>query len=523
MKRKITALILCVLLILSCFCSCDLIQPDNNDVAGNQPCEHCDKNDDYLCDYCSVGFNDGEDCTNHRDKNDDGRCDYCLNSFSDGNDGASNCTDHRDKNDDGICDYCNRRYEDGSDCTHRDKNDDGVCDYCGSTHYDGNDVTDDDWNDCTHQDENDDGVCDYCGKAHSDGCNHNNFATYEVFVGEPGETNCLEGAHVVYKVYCSNCDAYLYTNEYDLNAAGHSTEYGKNIGTCLRCGAVDPGVTIDPSLPYTVAVEGGKKFVFMGEYPQQLKAKDVTIVSGPNDKNYYLGSDNNYYAKYVAKNNGYNENKFQNGESIIFGQEYYFKVAPIRWEVVSEESGKAMLVCDSIIDVLAFQDQIKYNENGYAYVDIYNVAEDVPANTYYHSLLRKWLNDSFYNQAFNASQQQVILTTTVGVNENAATHNKYHQATEDKIFVSSGDEGAIGENGYLTTSRRELTDFLRAKGFGSTFDQGEFTPTWLRDPVVGWASFNNEANCLSIYTDYSNPYDVTSERGVIPVMYISFN
>jgi hypothetical protein len=246
-------------------------------------------------------------------------------------------------------------------------------------------VTDDDWYDCTHQDEDDNGICDYCGKNHSDGCNHNNYIPYDVFAGEPGEINCLEGAHVIYKTYCGNCNAYLYTKEYDLAAAGHSTEYGQNIGTCIRCGATDPGVTVDPSAPYTVAEEGGKKFVFMGEYPQHLKANDVTILSGPNDNDYYLGSDGCYYAKYVAKRNSTGENKFKNGESVVFGQEYYFKVAPIRWEIVSTENGKAMLVCDSVIDVSVFQNQIRYDDGGWAYIDRYDVGENVHANTYYHT------------------------------------------------------------------------------------------------------------------------------------------
>lgn len=505
MKTKITALFLTVILLLSIFVGCTPQTPGNNENNGNQngtanndsKCNHRDADDDYVCDYCGELYFDQNDSTG-------------------GGNGGSNKCDHRDKNDDGICDYCNRLYEDGSDCTHRDKDDNGICDYCGCTHYDGNDVTDDDWYDCTHQDENDDGICDYCKQPHDDGCHHNNYIPYDVYEDDYSEATCTEGVTISYKTYCGNCNAYLYTTQAERSPLGHTTEYGTKVGTCSRCLEIDPGVTIDPNAPYTVVEEGGIKFVFMGEYPQQVKADDVSIVSGPNEKDYYLGSDGCYYVKYVAKPNSHGDNDFENGEKITFGKEYYFKVMPIRWKVVSEEGGKARLVCDFIIDYVTYQQDVKY-EGSYAYLDVDGSSEKIPANAYFCSSLRKWLNDQFYNQAFNAAQQQVILTTTVSVNEEVSNYNNKHTPTEDKIFISSKETKKTDVNNSI-----RITDYLRAKGYGTMQDgRWDFGAFWLRDPLVGWSSFNDKMAYVTKENTIQS-MDVSYELGVLPVMYISF-
>ena len=418
-------------------------------------------------------------------------------------------------------------------CTHVDKDDDYFCDKCGISFTDGEEAPEDT---CKHRDADDNYFCDYCNDLFSDGkessggnnnnnntsCNHNYYTNEEyIVITEP---TCTEGGSMTVNEYCSNCGEFVRSSVRNTNPNGHMTESGKKVGICYTCGDIDPGVTIDSSKPYTVVEEGGITFVFMGEYPQSLKKNDVIIVSDEaNEKGYYLGSDGYYYAKYVAKSRGGPETLFQNGEAVVVGQEYYFKVMPIRWRMFSKEGGKALLVCDSVLDVSAFQTEITYGDNGYSYA---KDTDNTPANAYYCSTLRSWLNDYFYNVAFSDAQKNVMLTTTLPVSEDALNYSDKHLSCEDKIFVPSFDEG-IGQNknGYLIASRRIVTDYLRAKGYGQSVARENFyiLNSWLRDPIVGWASKGDTASYY--YVDSANKnhqMSVENSLGVVMAMYISF-
>jgi len=416
-------------------------------------------------------------------------------------------------------------------CTHVDKDDDYFCDKCGNSFTDGDEIADS----CNHRDKDDNNLCDYCNKLFSDGkessggnnnnntsCNHNYYTNEEyIVITEP---TCTEGGSMTVNEYCSNCGEFVRSSIRNTNPNGHMTESGKKVGICYTCGDIDPGVTVDPNKPYTVVEEGGYTFVFMGEYPQALKKNDVNIISDEaNDKGYYLGSDGCYYARYVATH-PYDNNYFQNGEPMTKGQEYYFKVMPIRWLVCSKANGKAMLVCDSVLDATEYQREIVRSDGGFYYI---KDSDSIPANSYAASSLRDWLNEFFYNQAFTDNQKQIILTTTVPVSEELTNFNQNHISTEDKIFVPSYDE-AVGANkkGYLCINGPQYTsDYLRAKGFGQKTAKENWYVSicWLRNPVIGWYSSGKDVYLYN-QDEFSltNPIPVDGPRAVIMAMYISF-
>jgi hypothetical protein len=208
---------------------------------------------------------------------------------------------------------------------------------------------------------------------------------------------------------------------------------------------------------------------------------------------------------------------------MVVGQEYYFKVMPIRWRVYSNEGGKALLVCDSVLDVSAFQTEITYGSNGYSYT---KDTDNTPANAYYCSTLRKWLNDYFYNLAFSDTQKNVMLTTTLSVSEDVLDYSDKYLSCEDKIFVPSFDDGiGYNKNGYLISSYRIVTDYLRAKGYGENLAKENFyiMNSWLRDPVVGWASKGDKASYYYVGSANKNNQNyVEYYYGVVMAMYISF-
>ena len=162
-------------------------------------------------------------------------------------------------------------------------------------------------------------------------------------------------------------------------------------------------------------------YVYFGEYPQTIKSASVTVGAEADSRGYFLGSDGAYYAKVKATpyESGY---KFSNDSSLTSGIEYYFKVEPIKWRILTEGDGKAVLLCESIIA---------------------NGSYDDATNNYADSNIRAWLNDSFYKAAFSDIEKAIIETTLV---DNSAASAGYSQSanasanTNDKIFLLSYKE-----------------------------------------------------------------------------------
>ena len=138
------------------------------------------------------------------------------------------------------------------------------------------------------------------------------------------------------------------------------TEEGEQVRYC-DCGKKDfepiPSKKQDDNLAY---VRDGE-FIYFGEYPQTIKADNVTITETQDDRGHYLGSDGFYYAKVKATPCA-SYYTFSTGEAIDGGKDYYFKVEPIRWRILNEENGEALLLCDNIIDKYIFDD----SSNNYA-------------------------------------------------------------------------------------------------------------------------------------------------------------
>lgn len=177
-------------------------------------------------------------------------------------------------------------------------------------------------------------------------------------------------------------------------------------------------------------------YVYMGEYPQSVKADDVTITETVDERGYYLGSDGFYYAKVytdvgTAVLNGYT---FANGETIERHVDYYFKVEPIRWRVHSNVGGQIKLVTDCIFERRAYG-----------------------SNSYSTSGIRNWLNNDFRTSAFTEEQLGIIVNGT----EN------------DKGAVSLLDYYAAARIGGMGTS-----DYVRAKAHPISLVEATYGNGW---------------------------------------------
>lgn len=211
-------------------------------------------------------------------------------------------------------------------------------------------------------------------------------------------------------------------------------------------------------------------YIYFGEYPQSLKAADVTITDNMDVRGYYIGSDGYYYAKALGDPR-YTTYKFKSGELISRYTFYYFKVEPIRWRIISENGDTALLICDSILTNIAYN--------------------DTRTSTYDRSEIRSWLNDQFYNDTFNEIQKHLIDTVLID--------NDFGEAVNDKVFllnreaITNPDYGFSSDVAASDVARRmTVNDYARATGTDMSESSGY--GTWM----MGEAEFGAYADSMNV-------------------------
>ena len=247
-------------------------------------------------------------------------------------------------------------------------------------------------------------------------------------------------------------------------------------------------------------------YIYFGEYPQTIKADDVTITDIQNSRGYYLGSDGFYYAKVTATPNRSNYT-FSTGDAITNGEAYYFKVESIRWKILSTDGENAFILCDSIIVP-------------HRYDDI--------SNNYAESEIRNWLNETFYETTFSKFQQEIILITLVDNSAESTGYSKNSyicEDTEDKIFLLSYAEVTSTE--YDVPFRMQTSDYSRAVGISMSTDNSYFgNASWyLRSPDKNTTPQNYSRVRYVRYDGNSGgaTRPIVVNVGVVPAMWIKLN
>lgn len=118
------------------------------------------------------------------------------------------------------------------------------------------------------------------------------------------------------------------------------------------------------------------------------------------------------------------ENGVSTWDCIYFGNYYQSNSStkePIKWRVLSVEGNEAFVVADMALDCQP------YNE-----IDV--------EVTWETCTLRKWLNSTFLEVAFDAEEQSAIKTTTVINEDNIDYGTEGGNTTSDKIFLLSQNE-----------------------------------------------------------------------------------
>lgn len=318
------------------------------------------------------------------------------------------------------------------------------------------------------------------------------------------------------------------------------------------------------SAPFVYELSADGKYIYFGEYPQSLKKDSVTVSATPDANGYYLGSDGERYVKksYTTEQAEslsitaeviaqYKLNVSNDGRVMNLDTDYYFKVEKIKWRILSAESGKKLIVCDNILQGMAYQPNYAYIDGNYCVTEDGTTAKkdgnvDVYANNYKHSALRAFLTTDFYNSAFTATQKDLIFLTTV--DNSAATtydpsYNPYTcENTQDYIFALSYADVTNTSYGFETDAYKQdinrswnTTDYAKITGaitYTSEYIEAEiddeeralFTPyigsggMWLRSSF----SDNSSRACV-VFIGFAVGNGVVNHpsNGAVPALQIS--
>ncbi|MBR4342938.1 MAG: hypothetical protein IKP88_09595 [Lachnospiraceae bacterium] len=186
-----------------------------------------------------------------------------------------------------------------------------------------------------------------------------------------------------------------------------------------------------PAGKYTIKVKSynTKKYGAI-KYSEYSKSKSLKI----EDYNYGYGYQSSYDFSNVKK-----------GDIITFGAyeqdgNFYNGREPIEWVVLKKTKKQIFVVSKYVLDRLPYNNQQT------------NV-------TWETCTLRKWLNDKFYNAAFNKSEKHMIKTTTVENYDNAEKDTPGGEDTNDKVFLLSQLD--IIESDYGFADKYAVTDINR--------------------------------------------------------------
>jgi len=219
--------------------------------------------------------------------------------------------------------------------------------------------------------------------------------------------------------------------------------------------------------------------ITFGSYPQ-TKVTSSSLISALNAQTLQGDSTVNYGGsryKRVYFTTVTNSYQATNGYNI--NTVYWFKFEPIQWRVLSDTNGELFVLAEKILASRA------YNQ----------VSTNVTWET---CTMRSWLNNDFYNIAFNSTEQAKIKTSAVVNEDNPWYGTDGGNNTNDKVFLLSYSEvmnPAYGlssiYNDYDTARRAQGTDFAKSNGLWvSTYSSylGN-SRWWLRAP----GDFQNSA------------------------------
>ena len=306
------------------------------------------------------------------------------------------------------------------------------------------------------------------------------------------------------------------------NLIQHKAKHTFEGNVCSVCQYDKSNEIFVPNDGYVLSDDG--KYVYFGYYPQSV-VSDTTIIAALNaktkglptrdsklwtDYGYYMDGKQQSFMWYIDV--VHNKEKYRgvyftycrpvwasdvNTQTDIHGfavnTVHWFKFEQIKWRILSQSDGAALLMCDSVLDSQAYQIDYYY-ENGQYLTSFNGAPEGTSAFNYKYSGVRHWLNNDFYNTAFSDTSKMLILTTEVDNGENSVMQedNPYLcENTFDKVFLLSRQDlqnvdYGFYESMYFDDVARRLKVSAYALAQGAKMIDGDRIcgVWWLRSPYV---------------------------------------
>ena len=370
-----------------------------------------------------------------------------------------------------------------------------------------------------------------------------------------GETKVSEGTNLTY-TFTMGTESKTYTAKWEL-CTSHTLDSNC---VCTKCNLAVHNIVggVCEDCGETVYTRDGS-YIYFGTYPQSevtnstlkstLTGSAGALPTSSNNGNwtsygYYIsGSVRNYmwyidkeyegekyrgvyftsYRPYEIYASSSTSNSKQDDNGYSTGNVYWFKYEPIKWRILSEGSGKALILAELILDSQEFYPSTSsHTEKG----------TTVYANNWEYSTIRKWLNETFYNVAFNDLQKALIVATeldnkTTAYNGSSNSYATCQNNTTDKVFLLSYRDilkTSYGFNAssvnYDTARRKKTSDYAQAQGAytsteSSYLGNGEW---WLRSPYDS-SSYDASRVLSQGYVAYYY-YVIFTNQGVVPALTI---
>lgn len=346
------------------------------------------------------------------------------------------------------------------------------------------------------------------------------------------------GKHSYVCDVCTTCDGLnpvRYTREGDYIYFGYwpqTLERDENVVAKLNEMAGTPPLPRDKENPYNWESHEGTTYMW----------QKIVIYNGTK----YLGVQmNDYRASGVYSLRSY---IMKNGYFTL--EVYWFKYEPIKWKILTTSGNSAFIMSDIALDSFSMQPDRKEEIRDDLYAS-YNNSTGVPdgtyANNWEYSFIRRWLNETFYNEAFNDLQKEIIQTTRLdnsarscnpndnskyyGYGENAGKNKFADQCkdTYDKIFLLSLRDVTTTAYGFNKDVLAEdparnlkASDFAKLHGAPMNTNDKKYVTWYTRSPAPangnqGYATFVLDRHAKGAI----DSIDLVPDGGVVPALWIT--
>lgn len=213
------------------------------------------------------------------------------------------------------------------------------------------------------------------------------------------------------------------------------------------------------------------------------------------------------------------DNTYQDDNGYSINNVYWFKFEPILWKVltIDSQNNKAFLMSNIVLDS---QDYYFSNENRTS------GSSTIYPNNYKESHIRSWLNKSFYDASFTATEKNSIITSSVDNSPDSTGigTNKYAcENTEDKVFLASYADMNNEQYGFSSSNDRifKASEYAKSQGTMISYNESNYGcgNYLLRSP-----NFNSADNVKYVNSNGSlGLVDIRATLyGMKPALWISF-